>query len=141
MELKALGLSKHFTGKNAVDEVNISVFSGEIIGLLGPNGAGKTTFFYMIAGLISSDAGQVFIDNKDITTAQLMKKIPGPDFPTGGIVIGKDILKQGYNKGRGSFKIRGALTWLLQLTEKQRQQGVITASAGNHGLSVAAVLN
>ena len=48
-----------------------------------------------------------YINNKDITIAQLMKHVPGPDFPTGGIIIGKDIIKQGYNKGRGSFKIRG----------------------------------
>ena len=74
MELKALDLSKNFSGKNAVNEVNISVFSGEIIGLLGPNGAGKTTFFYMIAGLISSDAGQVFIDNKDITNKSISER-------------------------------------------------------------------
>ena len=38
-----------------------------------------------------------------------MKKIPGPDFPTGGVIIGKDNLKQGYNKGRGSIKIRGEI--------------------------------
>ena len=38
-----------------------------------------------------------------------MKKIPGPDFPTGGIIIGQDNLKQGYNKGRGSIKIRGEI--------------------------------
>ena len=50
-----------------------------------------------------------YIENKDITIGQLMKHIPGPDFPTGGIIIGKDILKQGYNKGRGSFKIRGEI--------------------------------
>ena len=50
-----------------------------------------------------------YINNKDITVAQLMKHIPGPDFPTGGIIIGKDIIKQGYNKGRGSFKIRGEI--------------------------------
>ncbi len=50
-----------------------------------------------------------FINNKDITVSQLMKFIPGPDFPTGGIIIGKDIIKQGYNKGRGSFKIRGEI--------------------------------
>jgi DNA gyrase subunit A len=50
-----------------------------------------------------------FINNKDITIGQLMKHIPGPDFPTGGIIIGKDIIKQGYNKGRGSFKIRGEI--------------------------------
>ncbi len=50
-----------------------------------------------------------FINNKEITISQLMKHIPGPDFPTGGIIIGKDIIKQGYNKGRGSFKIRGEI--------------------------------
>ena len=50
-----------------------------------------------------------YINNKDITISQLMKHIPGPDFPTGGIIIGKDIIKQGYNKGRGSFKIRGEI--------------------------------
>ena len=55
-----------------------------------------------------------YIDNKDITISQLMKHVPGPDFPTGGIIIGKDILKQGYNKGRGSFKIRGE----IELEEK-----------------------
>ena len=50
-----------------------------------------------------------FINNKDITISQLMKHIPGPDFPTGGVIIGKDIIKQGYNKGRGSFKMRGIM--------------------------------
>ncbi len=50
-----------------------------------------------------------FIKNRDITISQLMKFIPGPDFPTGGVIIGKDIIKQGYNKGRGSFKIRGEI--------------------------------
>ena len=50
-----------------------------------------------------------FINNRNITIAQLMKKIPGPDFPTGGIIIGKDNLKLGYNKGRGSIKIRGEI--------------------------------
>ncbi len=49
------------------------------------------------------------IKDKDIKIKQLMKLIPGPDFPTGGIIIGKDIIKQGYHKGRGSFKIRGEI--------------------------------
>ena len=53
------------------------------------------------------DATVAYINNKEITISQLMKYVPGPDFPTGGIIIGKDIFKQGYNKGRGSFKIRG----------------------------------
>jgi DNA gyrase subunit A len=50
------------------------------------------------------------IDNKDIKVKELMKHIPGPDFPTGGVIIGKDIIKQGYNNGRGSFKIRGEVS-------------------------------
>ena len=49
------------------------------------------------------------IENKDIKIKELMKHIPGPDFPTGGIIIGKEIIKQGYNKGRGSFKVRGEI--------------------------------
>ena len=55
------------------------------------------------------DATVAFINDKNITISQLMKHVPGPDFPTGGIIIGKDIIKQGYNKGRGSFKIRGEI--------------------------------
>ena len=55
------------------------------------------------------DATVAYISNKEITISQLMKHVPGPDFPTGGIIIGKDIIKQGYNKGRGSFKIRGEI--------------------------------
>ena len=55
------------------------------------------------------NATNAYIGNKDITIAQLMKHIPGPDFPTGGVIIGTDIIKQGYNKGRGSFKIRGEI--------------------------------
>ena len=55
------------------------------------------------------DATVAFINNRNITISQLMKKVPGPDFPTGGIIIGGDNLKQGYNKGRGSIKIRGEI--------------------------------
>jgi DNA gyrase subunit A len=49
------------------------------------------------------------IENKEIKIKELMKHIPGPDFPTGGIIIGKSIIKDGYNIGRGSFKIRGEI--------------------------------
>ena len=49
------------------------------------------------------------IENKDIKLNDLMKHIPGPDFPTGGIIIGKNIIKEGYKSGRGSFKIRGEI--------------------------------
>ena len=55
------------------------------------------------------DATIAFINNRDVTISQLMKKVPGPDFPTGGIIIGKENLKHGYTKGRGSIKIRGEI--------------------------------
>ena len=55
------------------------------------------------------DGTIAYIENRDITISQLMKKIPGPDFPTGGIIVAQDNLKQGYNKGRGSIKIRGEI--------------------------------
>jgi len=56
------------------------------------------------------DGTLALIKNKDIKIKELMKFIPGPDFPTGGVIIGKDIIKQGYKIGRGSFKIRGEIT-------------------------------
>ncbi len=65
------------------------------------------------------------IDNKDIKIKELMKYIPGPDFPTGGVVIGKDIIKQGYNNGRGSFKIRGEI--LIEQQKNGRERLVITS--------------
>ncbi len=55
------------------------------------------------------DGTLALIKNKDIKVKDLMKLIPGPDFPTGGVIIGKDIIKQGYKVGRGSFKIRGEI--------------------------------
>jgi len=60
------------------------------------------------------------IENKDIKIKELMKHIPGPDFPTGGVIIGKDIIKQGYNKGRGSFKIRGEISNETQKNGRDR---------------------
>ena len=65
------------------------------------------------------------IENKDIKIKELMKHIPGPDFPTGGIIIGKDIIKAGYNHGRGSFKIRGEIS--IESLKNGRDRLVITS--------------
>ena len=65
------------------------------------------------------------IDNKEIKIKELMKHIPGPDFPTGGVIIGKDIIKQGYNKGRGSFKIRGEVS--VEGLKNGRERLIITS--------------
>ena len=71
MKLKASNLNKSYSGKEAVSNVSIDVTEGETVGLLGPNGAGKTTFFYMIAGLISIDSGNVLINEKEITNLDI----------------------------------------------------------------------
>ncbi|MDB3986729.1 DNA gyrase subunit A [bacterium] len=65
------------------------------------------------------------IENKDIKIKELMKHIPGPDFPTGGVIIGKDIIKQGYNNGRGSFKIRGEIK--IENLKNGRDRLIITS--------------
>ena len=71
------------------------------------------------------DGTLALIDNKEIKIKDLMKHIPGPDFPTGGVIIGKDIIKQGYNKGRGSFKIRGEIS--IESLKNGRERLVITS--------------
>jgi len=65
--LSAIGLYKSFKGRVVVNDVDIDVSQGEIVGLLGPNGAGKTTSFYMMVGLVKPDAGSVLIGNLDLT--------------------------------------------------------------------------
>ncbi len=71
------------------------------------------------------DGTLALIDNKDIKIRELMKHIPGPDFPTGGVIIGKDIIKQGYNNGRGSFKIRGEIS--IEQQKNGRERLIITS--------------
>jgi len=71
------------------------------------------------------DGTLALIENKDITVKQLMKFIPGPDFPTGGVIIGKDMIKEGYTKGRGSFKVRGQIS--IEQLKNGRERLVITS--------------
>ena len=66
--LSASGLRKSFRGRAVVRDFAFTLDQGEIVGLLGPNGAGKTTCFYMIVGLIAADAGNIHIDDRDVTT-------------------------------------------------------------------------
>lgn len=66
MILEAIGLTKTYKGKRVVNNLDLYVSTGEIVGLLGPNGAGKTTTFYMITGLIRPDSGDIRIDGVSI---------------------------------------------------------------------------
>ncbi|WP_370873427.1 LPS export ABC transporter ATP-binding protein [Hydrogenophaga sp.] len=64
--LEAKGLQKAYGSRKVVKDVSLAVFKGEVVGLLGPNGAGKTTSFYMLVGLLRSDAGTILLDGQAI---------------------------------------------------------------------------
>lgn len=72
--LRAEGLVKRYGKRTVVNDVNINVRQGEIVGLLGPNGAGKTTSFYMVTGLIVPNGGHVFINDTEITKFPVYKR-------------------------------------------------------------------
>src|SRR5688500_20052031 len=66
-EFKANNLRKRYKSRTVVQDVSISVRSGEVVGLLGPNGAGKTTCFYMMVGLVPLDGGNICLDDQDLS--------------------------------------------------------------------------
>ncbi|MFQ5540060.1 MAG: LPS export ABC transporter ATP-binding protein [Candidatus Binatia bacterium] len=73
-DLKAEGVTKAFNGRLVVDNVNLEVGGGEVVGLLGPNGAGKTTTFHMIVGFVRPDGGKVFLNGEDMTSAPIYQR-------------------------------------------------------------------
>jgi lipopolysaccharide export system ATP-binding protein len=72
--LAARGLCKTYQRRQVVAAVDLEVASGEVVGLLGPNGAGKTTSFYMVVGLVRPDAGQVLLDEQDLTSVPMHQR-------------------------------------------------------------------
>ncbi|MBW5405432.1 LPS export ABC transporter ATP-binding protein [Morganella morganii] len=73
-KLIASKLAKAYKGRKVVEDVTLEVSSGEIVGLLGPNGAGKTTTFYMVVGIVPRDAGNIRIDDEDISLLPLHER-------------------------------------------------------------------
>ena len=67
LKLQAVELSKSYRGRKVVDDLNLEISQGEVVGLLGPNGAGKTTTFYILVGLARPDSGRVLLNGDDIT--------------------------------------------------------------------------
>jgi lipopolysaccharide export system ATP-binding protein len=72
--LNSKGLTKSYKGRTVVSDVSINVTQGEIVGLLGPNGAGKTTTFYMFVGLVTPEAGEIFLDDQNLTGMPMYKR-------------------------------------------------------------------
>ena len=74
MNLSADNISKSYDDKVAVDDISFDINSGETIGILGPNGAGKTTLFYILAGLVRSDFGSVFLSGEDLSNKSISER-------------------------------------------------------------------
>lgn len=74
MELRAEHLIKQYKKRKVVNDISVTVNTGEIVGLLGPNGAGKTTSFYMIVGLIKPNDGKIYIDQEDVTDLPMYQR-------------------------------------------------------------------
>jgi lipopolysaccharide export system ATP-binding protein len=72
--LRGEDLVKVYGGRAVVDNVNVIVKPGEVVGFLGPNGAGKTTTFYMLVGLLKPDKGRIMFGGEDITTLPLYQR-------------------------------------------------------------------
>ena len=72
--LKAKKINKIYGKRKVVDNVDVKVNRGEVVGLLGPNGAGKTTTFYMLTGMVNPVSGSVYLDQTDITSMPMYKR-------------------------------------------------------------------
>jgi lipopolysaccharide export system ATP-binding protein len=72
--LEGKNISKSFKERLVVNNISLTVHQGEVIGLLGPNGAGKTTTFLMILGIHKPDAGEILLDDTDITREPVYKR-------------------------------------------------------------------
>ncbi len=72
--IEANQLTKVYDGRSVVNEVNLNILSGEIVGLLGPNGAGKTTSFYMIVGLVIPSLGNILYKGNDVTKMPMFQR-------------------------------------------------------------------
>ena len=72
--IRTESLVKAYGARRVVDQVDIEVKAGEVVGLLGPNGAGKTTTFYIIVGLIAATKGKVFLNTENITRKAMFER-------------------------------------------------------------------
>lgn len=114
-ELRAEHLAKSYKSRPVVKDLSLRIGSGEVVGILGPNGAGKTTAFYMLVGLVASDAGRIFIDDRDISDLPIHARAK----------LGLGYLPQEasvFRKLSVADNIRGILELRSELDKTQREQ-------------------
>ncbi|WP_424962491.1 LPS export ABC transporter ATP-binding protein [Ekhidna sp.] len=111
MELRAEHLIKKYRKKKVVNDISVSVKTGEIVGLLGPNGAGKTTSFYMIVGLIKPNEGHIYLDKEDITELPMYQRAK----------LGIGYLAQEASVFR-NLSVEDNILAVLEMTNKSKQE-------------------
>jgi len=148
--LKAVGLCKTYNRRSVVDNVDLTVGSGEVIGLLGPNGAGKTTSFYMVVGLVKPDLGQVFLDDDEITDLPMYLRaragisyLPQEASVFKKLTVEENLLAILENLGLSAAKCRKRMQKLLEdlrLTHVSRSFGYALSGGERRRLEIARAL-
>ncbi len=108
--LQVIGLRKSFKRRMVIRDVSFDLSQGEVVALLGPNGCGKTTCFYMIAGLLTPDAGQVSVDGRDVITLPMDQRAK----------LGIGYLPQEVSIFRG-LSVEDNILTILEIIEPNRQ--------------------
>jgi len=137
--LQAFDLNKSYRGRKVVDQVNLELRRGEVVGLLGPNGAGKTTTFYLMVGLIAPDRGRVLLDGDDITDLPMYQRaragisyLPQEPSVFRKLTVEENLLSIAETLDLPSAKQEALTTDLLEEfgIEQIRRQGAYTLSGG-----------
>jgi lipopolysaccharide export system ATP-binding protein len=137
--LQTSDLNKSYRGRKVVDQVNLKLQRGEVVGLLGPNGAGKTTTFYLIVGLIAPDRGQVLLDGSDITNLPMYQRaragisyLPQEPSVFRKLTVEENLLSIAETLDLSSAEQEALSTDLLEEfgIEHLRRQGAYTLSGG-----------
>jgi lipopolysaccharide export system ATP-binding protein len=148
--LKAEGLCKTFNRRKVVNDVDLTVRSGEVIGLLGPNGAGKTTSFYMVVGLVKPDQGRVFLDAEEITDLPMYQRarngisyLPQEASVFRKLTVEENLLAILENLGLSAAKCRKRMQKLLEdlrLTHVSKSFGYALSGGERRRLEIARAL-
>ncbi len=88
--IECFALTKLYKGQKALDNINLSIENGRIVGLLGPNGSGKTTLIKLLNGLLTPNSGKILIDGKEISkeTKAIVSYLPDHNFLTPFMTVG-----------------------------------------------------
>lgn len=111
------GLNKHFGSLSALDDVNLAIEKGSVVGLLGPNGAGKTTLLRILNGILVKDSGEVLINGEEasLSAARKIGYMPEERGLYENMTVENQIIYFGQLKGAEKSEIRDIMNEYLEL--------------------------